>query len=89
MKFFKLFIVDSTKMFQLQIKQLRCSGLEITLQSQMISQIYIQSNFNGSNTFGTMQISSRKGEFEQMRVDNIAKSGGIIRISIIFCYMKV
>ena len=33
----------------------------------------IQSNFNGSNTFGTMKISSRLGEFEPMRVDKSAR----------------
>ena len=39
----------------------------------------VQSNFNGSNTFGTKKISSRQGWFELMRVDNCARSGGIIR----------
>ena len=38
----------------------------------------IQSNFNGSNTFGTMKISSRQEEFKPMRVDYSARSGGII-----------
>ena len=46
--------------------------------------IYIQSNFSGSNTLGTMKISSRQGKFEPMRVDNRARSGGIISISLIF-----
>ena len=59
----------------------------------IFSLIYIsmqmQSNFNGSNTFGTMKISSRQGYFEPMRVDNSARSGGIIRISLIFYNMKV
>ena len=41
---------------------------------------YIQSNFNGSNSFGTMKISSRQGLFEPMRVDYSARSGGIIGI---------
>ena len=49
----------------------------------------MQSNFNGSNTFGTMKISSRQGKFEPMRVDNSTRSGGIIRISLIFYNMKV
>ena len=49
----------------------------------------IQSNFNGSNTFGTMKISSTQGYFEPMRVDNSARSGGITRISLIFYNMKV
>ena len=43
--------------------------------------LQIQSNFNGSNTFGTMQISSRQGKFEPMRVDYSARSGGLIGIS--------
>ena len=41
----------------------------------------VQSNFNGSNTFWTMQISLRQGKFEPMRVDYSAKSGGLIGIS--------
>ena len=36
-----------------------------------------------------MKISSRQGKFEPMRVDNSARSGGIIRISLIFNNMKV
>ena len=44
----------------------------------------IQSNFNGSNTFGTMQISSRQGKFEPVRDDYSAKSGGLIGISFLF-----
>ena len=40
----------------------------------------VQSNFNDSNTFGTMKISSRQGQFERMRVDNSARSGDIIGI---------
>ena len=50
---------------------------------------YIQSNLNGSNTIGTMKISSRQGWFEPMRVDYSARSGGYIRISLIFYNMKV
>ena len=49
----------------------------------------IQSNFNGSNTFGTMKISLRQGQFEPLWVDNSAKSGGLIRIDLIFYNMKV
>ena len=49
----------------------------------------IQSNFNGSNTLGTTKICSRQGKFEPVRVDNSARSGGIIRISLIFCNVKV
>ena len=41
----------------------------------------VQSNFNGSNSFGTMQISSRQGKFEPMWVDYSARSGGLIGIS--------
>ena len=49
----------------------------------------LQSNFNGSNTFGTMQISSRQGKFEPMKVDYSARSGSLIRISfLIFFNMK-
>ena len=51
--------------------------------------ICLQSNFNGSNTFGTMKISSRQGKFEPMRVDNSTRSGGLIRISLSFYIMKV
>ena len=29
----------------------------------------VQSNFNGSNTFGTIKICSRQWQFEPMRVD--------------------
>ena len=36
----------------------------------------------GSNTFGTIQISSIQGLFEPMRVDNSARSGSIIGIII-------
>ena len=33
--------------------------------------VEIQSNFNGSNTFGIMTISSRQGLFEPLRVYNV------------------
>ena len=50
----------------------------------------VQSNFNGSNTFKTMQISSRQGKFETMRVDYSARSGGLIGIAfLIFLHIKV
>ena len=50
----------------------------------------LQSNFNGSKTFGTMKICSRKGEFERLRVYYRARSGGIKRdIFSIFFKMKV
>ena len=45
-------------------------------------QIQLQSNFSGSNSFGTMKISSRQGKFEPMRVDYSARSEGLIRISV-------
>ena len=61
------------------------ASLKIILEPTM----YVQSNFNGSNTFGTMKISSRQGQFEPVRVDESARSGGIIRISLIFYNMKV
>ena len=50
----------------------------------------VQSNSNGSNTFGTMKICSRQGEFEPLRVYYRARSGGINRnIFSIFFNMKV
>ena len=55
---------------------LHMSCLQIQLQCS-----FIQSNFNGSNTFGTMKISSRQGEFEPMRVVYSVRSGGLIVIS--------
>ena len=52
--------------------------------------VYIQSNFNGSNTFGTMKISSRQGYFEPMRVDYRRKVRRLNRdIFLIFFNMKV
>ena len=36
----------------------------------------IQSNFNGSNTFGTIKISSRQREFKPMRVNYSTRSEG-------------
>ena len=41
----------------------------------MHSAIKLQSNFNGSNTFRTMKISSRQGLFELVRVDYSDYSG--------------
>ena len=38
-----------------------------------------QSNFNGSNTFGTMKICSRQGDFEPLRVYYRDRSEGINR----------
>ena len=34
----------------------------------------VQSNFNGSNIFGTMEICSRHGWFEPLRVNHSARS---------------
>ena len=45
---------------------------------------YIQSNFNSSNTYGTMKISLRQGLFEAVRVDFSTRSGGKIGISFRF-----
>ena len=39
--------------------------------------------------FGTILISSRQGQFEPRRVDNSARSRGIITIALIFYNMKV
>ena len=47
----------------------------------------LQSNFNGSNTFGTMKVCSRQGKFELMSVNHSARSGGIIGISLRFSSM--
>ena len=46
----------------------------------------IQSNFNCSNTFGTMKISSRLGYFEPVRVDKSVRSEGLIGVSFPFSY---
>ena len=43
----------------------------------------IQKNFNGSNTFKTMKIYSRKEYFELMSVNHSARSGDIF-IGIFF-----
>ena len=48
----------------------------------------LQSNVNGSNTFGTTKISSRQGWFEPVRVDESARSGELIGISLIFYKIK-
>ena len=45
---------------------------------------HLQLNFNGSNTFGTMKICLRQGEFEQMSVNHSARPGGIIGIPFQF-----
>ena len=44
----------------------------------------VQWNFNGSNTFGTMQICSRRGYFELMTVNHSARSDGIISCFFFF-----
>ena len=50
----------------------------------------IQQNFNGANTFRTMKLCSRQGEFELMSVNHSARSGGIMVIIFsIFFNMKV
>ena len=51
---------------------------------------YIQPNFNGSNTFGTMKRCSRQEYFELLSLNHNAMTGGIIGISFQFnlkiCY---
>ena len=49
----------------------------------------IQPNFNGSNTFGTMQVSSRQGKFEPMRVDYSARSGGFFFDMTVCCVFSL
>ena len=44
-------------------------------QSQIFSFYGIQSNFNGSNIFGTIENCSRHGSFEPLRVNYGAKLG--------------
>ena len=67
----------------------KCQGLGVWIRLFSCRGNSIQSNFDGSNTFVTMKISSRQGSFEPMGVDNSARSGGIKRISLIFYNMKV
>ena len=57
------------------IKSLKLRNMDLT---------YIQSNFNGSNIFGTMKISSRQGLFELMSVNHSARSGGILWLYFLF-----
>ena len=40
-----------------------------TLSGEVTLFFYSQQNFSGSNTFGTMKICSRQGEFELMSVN--------------------
>ena len=42
--------------------------------------VQIQSNFNGSNTLGTMKICSRQGKFELVSVNHSARTGGKVEI---------
>ena len=56
-------------------------GLESKCRDGIVQFVYVQSNFNGSNTFGTIKISSRQGQFELMKVNYSARSGGLIAIS--------
>ena len=58
------------------------------MDSGLISKV--QQNFNGSNTFGTMKICSRHGQFKLTSVNHSARSGGIIQMFFsIFINMKV
>ena len=43
--------------------------------SKMNGKFAIQSNFNGSNIFGTIELCSRYGYFEPLRVIHGARSG--------------
>ena len=54
--------------------------------SSPFSVVVIQSNFNGSNSFGTRRLVRGRGS---SRVENSARSGDIIRIFLIFYNMKV
>ena len=49
----------------------------------------VRSNFNGSNTFGTMTICSRQGQIKPMWVDYRARSRSIICSSLIFLKIKL
>ena len=40
----------------------------------------IQSNFNGSNTFGTMKICSRQGQFELLSVNHSTRTESKVEI---------
>ena len=48
--------------------------------------MYVQLNFSGSNTFGTMKLCLRQAQFEIMSVNQSARSGGIIGISFRFSF---
>ena len=71
------------------------TGLSVTQRRRIHSdkgtlrQKKVQLNFNGSNTFGTMKIISRQGQFELIGVYKSARSGGIIKLPLIFYNMKV
>ena len=57
-----------------------------TSESVLLPERAIASTVNGSNTFGTIKICSRQREFEQMNVNQTARSGGIIGISLRLSY---
>ena len=63
---------------------IKCPDSGIQVDSVLPKGNNIQSNFNGSNTYGTMKISSRQGQFELVRVDYNTMSGGLIWISFRF-----
>ena len=57
--------------------------IENTIRGNFLFCIFIlqiQSNLNGSNTFGAVKICSRQGYFELMSVNHSARSEGIIKI---------
>ena len=53
----------------------------VTVHLKKVFFLHVQSNFNGSNNYSTMKISSRQGYVELMRVDYSTRSGGLIWIS--------
>ena len=73
----------------LSVSLYACLCASFYVQPSVLLSTLLQSNFNGSNIFGIMKISSRQGYFEPMRVAKSARSGGIIRISLSFYNMRV
>ena len=67
-----------------KLQPVRCASLSSDISYSHFIILQLQSNFNGSNTFGTMKICSRQGYFEPLGVYYRARSGGIIGISFRF-----
>ena len=85
--FLSKFVSDnscSVLLFQVYTVAVIMKAVSYPFSVVLVYRYEIQSNFNGSNTFGTMQISSRQGKFEPVRVDYSARSGGLIGISFLF-----